>query len=118
MENPDHLPETVALPDLPPPPPYAAPGALGIKSWAEEDRPREKLQAKGRAALSDAELIAILLGSGTVKLSAVDVAKLMLQGVGNDLNALAVAPPQVELPRMVAISPVQFAKRDSGLLPN
>ena len=89
MENPDHLPETVALPDLPPPPPYAAPAALGIKSWAEEDRPREKLQAKGRAALSDAELIAILLGSGTVKLSAVDVAKLMLQGVGNDLNALA-----------------------------
>ena len=70
-------------------PPYAAPAALGIKSWAEEDRPREKLMAKGRAALSDAELIAILLGSGTVKLSAVDVAKLMLQGVGHDLNELA-----------------------------
>ncbi|AMJ68007.1 hypothetical protein AXW84_03555 [Hymenobacter sp. PAMC 26628] len=65
------------------------PGPLGIKSWAEEDRPREKLLAKGRAALSDAELIAILLGSGTVKLSAVDVAKLMLQGVGHDLNELA-----------------------------
>ena len=72
-----------------PPLAYAAPAALGIKSWAEEDRPREKLMAKGRAALSDAELIAILLGSGTVKLSAVDVAKLMLQGVGNDLNELA-----------------------------
>ncbi len=70
-------------------PTYAAPGPLGIKSWAEEDRPREKLLAKGRAALSDAELIAILLGSGTVKLSAVDVAKLMLQGVGHDLNELA-----------------------------
>ncbi len=69
--------------------PYPAPAALGIKSWAEEDRPREKLLAKGRAALSDAELIAILLGSGTVRLSAVDVAKLMLQGVGNDLNELA-----------------------------
>ena len=68
---------------------YAAPVALGIKSWAEEDRPREKLMAKGRATLSDAELIAILLGSGTVKFSAVDVAKLMLQGVGNDLNELA-----------------------------
>ncbi len=68
---------------------YAAPAALGIKSWAEEDRPREKLMAKGRTALSDAELIAILLGSGTVRLSAVDVAKLMLQGVGNDLNELA-----------------------------
>lgn len=70
-------------------PVYVTPAALGIKSWAEEDRPREKLMAKGRAALSDAELIAILLGSGTVKLSAVDVAKLMLQGVGNDLNELA-----------------------------
>ncbi|OGX82762.1 RadC family protein [Hymenobacter coccineus] len=75
--------------DKAPVPAYVAPGALGIKSWAEEDRPREKLMAKGRAALSDAELIAILLGSGTVKLSAVDVAKLMLQGVGNDLNELA-----------------------------
>ncbi|AWM34743.1 RadC family protein [Hymenobacter nivis] len=72
-----------------PAPTYAASGPLGIKSWAEEDRPREKLLAKGRAALSDAELIAILLGSGTVKLSAVDVAKLMLQGVGHDLNELA-----------------------------
>src|SRR5919107_2675257 len=84
MELPDSLTDPFS-PALP----YAPPGALGIKSWAEEDRPREKLLAKGRAALSDAELIAILLGSGTVKLSAVDVAKLMLQGVGNDLNALA-----------------------------
>ena len=82
MEIPDNVVEELA-------PTYAALGPLGIKSWAEEDRPREKLQAKGRAALSDAELIAILLGSGTVKLSAVDVAKLMLQGVNNDLNALA-----------------------------
>ena len=82
MEVPDNLVEKPVLT-------YAAPGPLGIKSWAEEDRPREKLLAKGRAALSDAELIAILLGSGTVKLSAVDVAKLMLQGVGHDLNELA-----------------------------
>ena len=82
MEVSDNMAEESPLP-------YAAPAALGIKSWAEEDRPREKLMAKGRAALSDAELIAILLGSGTVKLSAVDVAKLMLQGVGNDLNELA-----------------------------
>ncbi|MGB3586710.1 MAG: UPF0758 domain-containing protein, partial [Tunicatimonas sp.] len=47
----------------------------GILSWAEEDRPREKLLLKGRAALSDAELIAILIGSGTRDKSAVDVAK-------------------------------------------
>ncbi|QHL87567.1 DNA repair protein RadC [Nibribacter ruber] len=66
-----------------------APAPLTIKSWAEEDRPREKLLLKGRAALSDAELIGILIGSGTPSLSAVDVAKLILQAVDNDLNALA-----------------------------
>lgn len=69
--------------------PYETPAAFGIKSWAEEDRPREKLMQKGRAALSDAELLAILLGSGTTKLSAVDVAKLVLGAAQNDLNALA-----------------------------
>jgi DNA repair protein RadC len=60
-----------------------------ILSWAEEDRPREKLMLKGRAALSDAELIAILIGSGTRELSAVDLSKLILQSVGNNLNQLA-----------------------------
>ncbi|MBG8552537.1 MULTISPECIES: RadC family protein [Hymenobacter] len=68
---------------------YAAPSSFSIKAWAEEDRPREKLLQKGRAALSDAELMAILLGSGTARLSAVDVAKLVLNAVQNDLNALA-----------------------------
>lgn len=62
---------------------------LSIKSWAEEDRPREKLLLKGRAALSNAELIGILIGSGTPQLSAVDVAKLILNAVDHDLNALA-----------------------------
>lgn len=60
-----------------------------ILSWAEEDRPREKLILKGRAALSDAELIAILIGSGTRELSAVDLSKLILKSVGNNLNELA-----------------------------
>jgi DNA repair protein RadC len=69
--------------------PYQAPASFSIKSWAEEDRPREKLLQKGRAALSDAELMAILLGSGTARLSAVDVAKLILNAVQNDLNELA-----------------------------
>ncbi|MGI4871824.1 MAG: RadC family protein [Janthinobacterium lividum] len=69
--------------------PYVVPASFNIKSWAEEDRPREKLMQKGRAALSDAELIAILLGSGTTKLTAVDVGMLMLQTAGNDLNELA-----------------------------
>ncbi|HEV7380456.1 MAG TPA: DNA repair protein RadC [Dyadobacter sp.] len=60
-----------------------------ILSWAEEDRPREKLLLKGKAALSDAELIAILIGSGTVSLSAVDVAKGIMNSVGNNINDLA-----------------------------
>lgn len=62
---------------------------LNIKSWAAEDRPREKLLLKGKAALSNAELIAILLGTGTASMSAVDVAKKILQHVNNDLNELA-----------------------------
>ena len=75
-------------PPAPDAPAYARP-ASGIKSWAEDDRPREKLLAKGRAALSNAELIGILLGSGTTKLSAVDVGMLMLKAVNDDLNELA-----------------------------
>lgn len=62
---------------------------LNIKDWAAEDRPREKLALKGKATLSDAELIAILLGTGTSKLSAVDLGKNILQTVNNDLNELA-----------------------------
>jgi DNA repair protein RadC len=62
---------------------------LNIKEWSPEDRPREKLLLKGTAALSDAELVAILIGTGTTTQSAVDVAKNVLQYVGNDLNELA-----------------------------
>lgn len=62
---------------------------LKILSWAEEDRPREKLLLKGKAALSNAELIAILIGSGTRSRSAVDVAKQILQQADNNLNLLA-----------------------------
>lgn len=60
-----------------------------IRSWAEEDRPREKMLMKGRSALSDAELIALLIGSGTVDMTAVDVAKGVMSSVGNDLSELA-----------------------------
>ena len=62
---------------------------LNIKSWAAEDRPREKLLLKGTSALSDAELIAILLGTGTASLSAVDLAKTLLNEVDNNLDELA-----------------------------
>lgn len=60
-----------------------------ILSWAEEDRPREKLLLKGKAALTDAELISILIGSGTRDLSAVDLSKIILQKASNNLNELA-----------------------------
>jgi DNA repair protein RadC len=63
--------------------------ALAIKDWSPEDRPREKLVLKGKSSLSDAELIAILLGSGTPTLSAVDLAKRILQNIDHDLHALA-----------------------------
>lgn len=58
-----------------------------IRMWADDDKPREKLMLKGRQALSDAELIAILLGSGTREHTAVSLAQLMLRSVDNNLNA-------------------------------
>lgn len=61
---------------------------ISIKSWAEEDRPREKLTLKGRQSLSDAELLAILLGSGSRNESAVSLAQKLLSQVNNDLNEL------------------------------
>jgi DNA repair protein RadC len=65
------------------------PTPFTIKSWAEEDRPREKLMLKGKAALSDAELLAILIGSGTVSMTAVELTKQILASVNNDLHELA-----------------------------
>lgn len=63
-------------------------GNLNIKSWAEEDRPREKLSTKGKGALSDAELIAILIGSGNKEDTAVELSKKILASINNDLNQL------------------------------
>jgi DNA repair protein RadC len=62
---------------------------LNIKNWSPEDRPREKLRLKGKSALTDAELLAILLGSGTKATSAVELGKRVLQVVENDLHRLA-----------------------------
>ena len=64
------------------------PERLNIKAWAEEDRPREKLLNKGRNALSDAELIAILIGSGNRNETAVELSKRILASIENDLNKL------------------------------
>jgi len=56
-----------------------------ISQWAEDDRPREKMLIKGKSALSNAELIAILIGSGNTEESAVQLAKRMLESVSNNL---------------------------------
>ena len=59
-----------------------------ITNWSEDDRPREKLMLKGKSSLSDAELIAILIGSGSRNESAVGLSKRILASVDNNLNAL------------------------------
>lgn len=60
-----------------------------IKEWAEDDRPREKLLHKGAASLSNAELIAILIGSGNAQESAVDLSKRILDDTGQNFSKLA-----------------------------
>jgi DNA repair protein RadC len=62
---------------------------LTIKEWSVQDRPREKYAKNGAVALSDAELIAILLRTGNTAESAVDLAKKLLATSGNSLNALS-----------------------------
>ncbi len=62
---------------------------LPLKSWANEDKPREKLLQKGRNALSNAELLAIILGSGTKQETVLDLSKRILNSVNNDLHALS-----------------------------
>ncbi|HMO63536.1 MAG TPA: DNA repair protein RadC [Ferruginibacter sp.] len=66
---------------------FKKPGS-SIKNWAEDDRPREKLLLKGAAALSDSELLAILINNGHKEQSAVDLAKKVLQLSNHNLNEL------------------------------
>jgi len=61
---------------------------LSIRNWAVEDRPREKMMTKGIQSLSDSELIALLIGSGTRKISAVELARQILNRAGNNLDKL------------------------------
>lgn len=62
---------------------------MTIKSWAFDDRPREKLLSKGKSVLSNAELIAILIGSGNKEESAVGLSKRILRSVDGNINELA-----------------------------
>lgn len=62
--------------------------SFSIKNWSQNDQPREKLRDKGKSSLSDAELVAILIGSGNRNESAVDLSKRILSSVDNNLNVL------------------------------
>ena len=62
--------------------------SFSIKNWSHDDQPREKLRDKGKSTLSDAELVAILIGSGNREESAVALSKRILASVDNNLNAL------------------------------
>lgn len=80
--------------------------AFSIKYWAEDDKPREKLMLKGKSTLSDAELIAILIGSGSRNESAVELSKRILSGVDNNLNALG----KLSLKQLTAFKGIGDAK--------
>ena len=85
-----------------------------IKCWAEDDRPREKLLLKGSAALSDAELIAILIGSGNRQESAVELSQRILQhSFGNliELSKLSIG----DLMKFKGIETPEHAKTLAGL---
>lgn len=64
-------------------------GKLSIPEWSKEDRPRERMLARGAKAMSDVELVAILIRSGTPSESALDLARVILNKAGNDLHKLA-----------------------------
>lgn len=79
---------------------------LSITEWDETDRPREKLRDRGPAALTDAELLGILIGSGTPKETAVDLMKRILHDCDNNLNTLG----KMTLPQLMAYKGIGEAK--------
>lgn len=79
---------------------------LPIKAWAEADRPREKMVKKGRHQLTDAELLSILIGSGTASESALGLAKRILRSLDNDLNALGKCSTH-DLQKFKGVGPVK-----------
>ncbi len=79
---------------------------LTIKDWAIEDRPREKLLKKGVQSLSDAEIIALLIGSGTRNESAVELSKKVLKSANNNLNELG----KLHIPELTKMKGIGEAK--------
>ncbi|SRX54650.1 DNA repair protein RadC [Aequorivita sp. CIP111184] len=80
--------------------------SFSIKNWNEDDRPREKLLLKGRIALSDAELIAILIGSGSRNESAVSLSQRILASVDNNLSELG----RLSIPELIEFKGIGEAK--------
>ena len=79
---------------------------FSIKEWSEADRPREKLVEKGKKTLTDAELMAILIGSGSRNESAVSLCKRILASANNNLNALA----RFSVPQLIKFKGIGEAK--------
>ena len=79
---------------------------LSINQWAEEDRPREKMERLGASTLSNAELMSILIGSGSTSESAVELMRRVLDGCNNNLNTLGKMSVQ-ELEEYVGIGPAK-----------
>lgn len=82
------------------------PASLSIKQWSEADKPREKLLLKGRNALSDAELVAILIGSGSSEESAVALSRRILASVGHQLGELG----KLTVPQLMRFKGIGQAK--------
>lgn len=80
--------------------------AFPIAHWSEDDRPREKLINKGKTALSDAELVAILIGSGSRNETAVGLSQRILLSVGNNLTGLG----KLSLPQLTSFRGIGEAK--------
>ena len=82
------------------------PASFSIKNWSQDDQPREKLRDKGKSSLSDAELVAILLGSGNREESAVALSKRILASTNNNLNVLG----KLTLKQLMAFKGIGEAK--------
>ncbi|WP_300726908.1 DNA repair protein RadC [uncultured Bacteroides sp.] len=82
---------------------------LSINQWAKEDRPRERMMMQGASALSNAELLAILIGSGTAEDSAIELMRKVLEGYRNNLSALGKAGFE-ELCQYKGIGPAKAVK--------
>lgn len=80
--------------------------SFSIKNWSEDDKPREKLLLKGKAALSDAELVAILIGSGSTRESAVSLSKRILASVNHQLGELG----RLSVPQLMQFNGIGKAK--------